>query len=174
MGGKRITPAHRNKDFSKEEIEILSRNPNVKSVTAKQINYTDEFKMRFLEQYQTGKMPLDIFIEAGFDQKLIGQGRIDKAAGRWKRKAHRPGGVYDQKKGHSGKKLSGNKELSLDEEIQYLKQQNAYLRLQTFWDLKDEIDEYMEYYNNYRYQWELKQMSPDEYYTYLLTGFMPY
>ncbi|WP_277408881.1 HTH domain-containing protein [Lacrimispora xylanisolvens] len=69
MGGKRITPAHRNKDFSKEEIEILSRNPNVKSVTAKQINYTDEFKMRFLEQYQTGKMPLDIFIEAGFDQK---------------------------------------------------------------------------------------------------------
>jgi len=35
MGGKRITPAHRNKDFSKEEIEILSRNPNVKSVTAK-------------------------------------------------------------------------------------------------------------------------------------------
>ncbi|WP_434084593.1 IS3 family transposase [Lacrimispora xylanisolvens] len=62
----------------------------------------------------------------------------------------------------------------MDEEIQYLKQQNAYLRLQTFWDLKDEIDEYMEYYNNYRYQWELKQMSPDEYYTYLLTGFMPY
>ncbi len=128
MGGKRITPSHRNKDFSKEEIEILSRNPNVKSVTAKQINYTDEFKMRFLEQYQTGKMPLDIFIEAGFDQKLIGQGRIDKAAGRWKRKALRPGGVYDQKKGHSGKKLSGNKELSLDEEIQFLKQQNAYLR----------------------------------------------
>ncbi len=45
---------------------------------------------------------------------------------------------------------------------------------QTFWDLKDQIDEYMEYYNNYRYQWELKQMSPDEYYTYLLTGLMPY
>ena len=94
-------------------------------------NYTDEFKMRFLEQYQTGKMQLDIFIDAGFDQKLIGQGRIDKAAGRWKRKALCPGGVYDQKKGHSGKNLSGNKELSLDEEIQYLKQQNAYLRQDT-------------------------------------------
>lgn len=44
MGGKRITPVHRNKDFSKEEIEILSLNPNDKSVTAKQINYTDEKK----------------------------------------------------------------------------------------------------------------------------------
>lgn len=45
---------------------------------------------------------------------------------------------------------------------------------QTFWDLKNEIDEYMEYYNNYRYQWELKQMSPNEYYAYLMTGEMPY
>ena len=128
MGGKRITPAHRNKDFSLEEIEILSQNPNVKSVTAKQITYTDEFKMHFLEQYQVGKMPLDIFTEAGFDQKLIGQGRIDKSAARWKRKAHRPGGVCDQKKGHSGKRCLGSKMLSLEEEVQYLKQQNTYLR----------------------------------------------
>ena len=34
MGGKRVTPAHRNRDFTKEEIEILSLNPNVKNVSA--------------------------------------------------------------------------------------------------------------------------------------------
>lgn len=39
---------------------------------------------------------------------------------------------------------------------------------------KKEIDEYIEYYNNFRYQWELEQMSPNEYYTYLITGKKPY
>lgn len=73
-------------------------------------------------------MPLEIFTEAGFDQRLIGQGRIDKAAACWKRKANRPGGVCDQKKGHSGKKHLDSKAMSLEEEIQYLNQQNAYLR----------------------------------------------
>ena len=34
MGGKRVTPAHRNRDFTKEEIEKLSLNPNVKNVSA--------------------------------------------------------------------------------------------------------------------------------------------
>lgn len=49
-------------------------------------------------------MPLEIFMEAEFDQKLIDQGRIDKAAFRWKRKVNRSGGVCDQKKGNSGRK----------------------------------------------------------------------
>lgn len=38
MGGKRMTNPHRNKDFTDVEIEILSRNPHVKSVMAKQIS----------------------------------------------------------------------------------------------------------------------------------------
>ena len=60
MGGKRVSPPYKNKDFTKEEIKILSLNPNVKNVPAKQINYTDVtdvFEIQFLKQYQTGKMP---------------------------------------------------------------------------------------------------------------------
>lgn len=53
MGARRQTPAARNKDFTKEEIEILLKNPNVKSVSAKQINYTDEFKIKFIEDYHS-------------------------------------------------------------------------------------------------------------------------
>lgn len=128
MGGKRITNPHRNKDFTDVEIEILSRNPHVKSVTAKQINYSDSFKLYFLAEHAAGKLPLEIFVEAGFDPKLIGQGRIDKASTRWRRKANRPGGVCDQKKGHSGKKLAEDKGKSLQEQIDELKEQNAYLR----------------------------------------------
>ena len=128
MGVKKITTPHRNKDFSDVEIEILSLNPYVKSVTAKQINYSDSFKLHFLAEHAAGKLPLEIFVEAGFDPKLIGQGRIDTASIRWRRKATPPGGVCDQKKGHSGIKLSDDKEKSLQEQIDELKQQNAYLR----------------------------------------------
>ena len=128
MGGKRLRNPARNKDFTDTEIEILSRNPNVKSVTAKQINYADYFKIHFLSEYAAGKSPLQIFTEAGFDQEMIGQGRIDKAASRWRHKANRPGGVIDQKKGNSGKKQLKNSKINAMDELEYLRQQNAYLR----------------------------------------------
>lgn len=127
MGGKHKN-TYRNKDFTDVEIEILSKNPNIKSVSAKQINYTDSFKMHFLDEYAAGKLPLQIFIESGFDPQMIGQGRIDKAGCRWRRKASRPGGVFDQKKGHSGRKNTLNGQISTEEQIEYLKQQNEYLR----------------------------------------------
>lgn len=44
----------------------------------------------------------------------------------------------------------------------------------TFEQLKKEIDSYMDYYNNFRYQWDLKKMAPNEYCNYLQTGKMPY
>lgn len=44
----------------------------------------------------------------------------------------------------------------------------------TFEQLKEEIDSYMEYYNQFRYQWDLEQMTPNEYYNYKMTGILPY
>lgn len=38
----------------------------------------------------------------------------------------------------------------------------------TFEELKIEIDDYMDYYNNYRYQWEMKKMTPVQYRNHLL------
>jgi hypothetical protein len=137
MGGKHKNP-YRNKDFTDAEIEILSQNPNIKSVSAKQINYIDSFKMHFLDEHTAGKLPLQIFVEAGFDPQVIGQGRIDKASCRWRRKASRPGGVFDQKKGHSGRKNISNGPISTKEQIEYLKQQNEYLRQENsfLWELE--------------------------------------
>ena len=43
----------------------------------------------------------------------------------------------------------------------------------TFEDVKEEIDDWMDYYNKERYQWELAKLSPDEYYQYVLTGEYP-
>jgi len=39
----------------------------------------------------------------------------------------------------------------------------------TFNDLDDAINNYMDYYNNKRYQWDLKKMTPVQYQNHLLT-----
>lgn len=43
----------------------------------------------------------------------------------------------------------------------------------TFHDIKADIDDWMDYYNNDRGQWLLEKMSPNEYYNYLQTGINP-
>jgi len=40
-------------------------------------------------------------------------------------------------------------------------------------EVKKIIDDWMDYYNNERYQWELARLSPNEYYKYLMTGKYP-
>ena len=39
--------------------------------------------------------------------------------------------------------------------------------------LKHSIDDWIDYYNNDRYQWDLAKLSPNEYYDYLATGVYP-
>ncbi len=42
-----------------------------------------------------------------------------------------------------------------------------------FYELKQEVDNYMDYYNNDRYQWDLAKLSPNEYFKYIETGEYP-
>ena len=40
-------------------------------------------------------------------------------------------------------------------------------------EVKEIIDDWMNYYNNERYQWQLAKLSPNEYYEYITTGIYP-
>lgn len=42
-----------------------------------------------------------------------------------------------------------------------------------FTEVKEIIDDWMDYYNNERYQWNLAKLSPNEYYKYITTGIYP-
>ena len=53
--------------FSKETKDRLRLNPNVKEVYQSTIHYTEEFKQKALYEYELGKHPRDIFIDAGFN-----------------------------------------------------------------------------------------------------------
>ncbi|HIU25052.1 MAG TPA: hypothetical protein IAC50_00950 [Candidatus Copromorpha excrementigallinarum] len=70
--------------LTQEEINILKKNPNVISVNEDRIVYSDSFKKYFVEQYFMGEKPGNIFRSAGFDLKILGSKRIERASYRWR------------------------------------------------------------------------------------------
>ncbi|BCA36931.1 hypothetical protein BwiPL1_53130 (plasmid) [Bacillus wiedmannii] len=78
--------------FTEREIQILSNNLYVKSVSQKGITYTEEFKHVFIEENEKGKLPRNIFEECGFDIDMIGMKRGMSSGSRW-RAAYRKNGV---------------------------------------------------------------------------------
>ena len=70
--------------LSSAEMDVLKKNPYVEDVNRQRILYTYEFKCFFMEQYLTGKRPVDIFRQAGFDVPMLGEKRIERATARWR------------------------------------------------------------------------------------------
>lgn len=121
--------------FTEEEVEMLSRNHNVKNVSMKEITYTDEFKRIFIAEDQKGKFPREIFDDHGFDIDILGLTRIKSAAKRWRAAYMKDGicGLSDSRKERSGRLTA--KELSIEEkysrleiQINLLKAENELLK----------------------------------------------
>ena len=57
----------------------------------------------------------------------------------------------------------------------HMKDEIAYeiAKKDSFQEVKALVDDWMDYYNNERYQWSLVKLSPCEYYRYVTTGFYP-
>jgi transposase len=123
------------KMFTEKEINLLSANPYVKSVSAKGITYTDEFKRIFIAEKEKGKFSRHIFEKCGFDTEIIGMARINAASKRWQAAYKKNGatGLSDTRAGNSGRPLE--RELSLEEknlrlevQINLLKAENELLK----------------------------------------------
>ncbi|WP_410991191.1 IS3 family transposase [Bacillus cereus] len=85
--------------FTEREIQILSNNLYVKSVSQKGITYTEKFKHIFIEENEKGKLPRNIFEECGFDIDMIGMKRVMSSGSRW-RAAYRKNGVLGLRDTH--------------------------------------------------------------------------
>lgn len=70
--------------FTEEQVNKLKANQYVDSVTDKRIIYSQEFKDLFIERYQQGVEPRQIFKESGFDVNALGYKRIERASSRWR------------------------------------------------------------------------------------------
>jgi hypothetical protein len=116
------------KVLTEEEINLLSNNPYVKSVSPKGITYTEEFKHIFIAENDKGKLPRQIFEECGFEIDVIGIDRVRSSGKRW-RAAYRENGVSglrDTRGVNSGR--SCERELSLEEKFARLEAQHNLLK----------------------------------------------
>ena len=111
--------------FTDEQVEELRKNHYVTSVTNKYINYTEEFKELFLNDYQNGMLPRLIFQKYDFNPKVLGDSRIHGFVKRMKKQNERVEGFKDTRKGNSGRPRT--KDLTPEEEIARLKQENKIL-----------------------------------------------
>lgn len=105
------------------EVQSLYENPYVREIVDNRIIFTDEFKKYFVQEYvEARKGPTQIFREAGFDTKVLGSKRIERAAARWKES-------YES--GTLGLYTSGDKRPDKQkEQIKALKEENKLLKRQ--------------------------------------------
>ncbi len=91
--------------FSKQDIAILEKNPNVVRVSEKSITYSTDFKSNFIDEYERGKLPREIFEAYGFDIRMLGKKRIEQAAYRWRSAYEKNGflGLVDSRHSQSGR-----------------------------------------------------------------------
>lgn len=124
--------------FTKEQIKILSTNPNIKRVSDRLITYSDDFKRVFIEEYLRGYTPKTIFEINGFDIEMIGVKRYKQAAHRWIKAYRKDGivGLRDTRIENSGR--PSNKELSKEDIIN--QQQNKIRLLEEQLELLKKLD----------------------------------
>lgn len=107
--------------FSDKQVEELRRNPYVDKVSNKAITYSEAFKHHFMNELDRKKLPTQIFREAGFDTKVVGNQRIKNFSRRVRKTADRTEGFTDLRTLYSGR--TQTKERTPEEEIAYLKHQ---------------------------------------------------
>jgi putative transposase len=93
--------------FSEKDKKKLEKNKNVKRVSELAITYTEEFKIKFIEEYLNKKMAREIFEENGFEVEVLGVKRIEQSASRWKKCYEEDGilGLMDRRSIKSGRSL---------------------------------------------------------------------
>jgi len=114
--------------FTEKEIQTLSKNAYVKTVSSKGITYTDEFKELFITQNEQGMTPREIFEKCGFDEEVIGISRIRSSGKRWREAYRRNGvlGLRDTRPRNTGR--GSRRELSIEEKYARLEAENNLLK----------------------------------------------
>lgn len=119
--------------FTEEQQRILCNNPYIKKVSEKAITYTSEFKERFSDEYQSGKLPSEILRGMNIDPQILGRSRVKNITRRVKANEARLEGHEDKRKSNPGRPIIKNltaeeKIKRLENRIAYLNQENEFLK----------------------------------------------
>ena len=103
--------------FTDVQVKKLSKNKWIKNVTNKGITYTSEFKYKLVKECENyKKFPQEVFRECGIDPEIVGKGRIEASAYRWRKQLNYIGKITDTRTTNSGNTLK--RELSDKEKLE--------------------------------------------------------
>ena len=103
--------------FTDVQVKKLSKNKWIKKVTNKGITYTNEFKYKLVKECENyKKFPQEVFRECGIDSEIVGKGRIEASAHRWRKQLNYIGKITDTRTTNSGNTLK--RELSDKEKLE--------------------------------------------------------
>ena len=103
--------------FTDVQVKKLSKNKQIKNVTNKEITYTNEFKYKLVKECENyKKFPQEVFRECGIDPEIVGKGRIEASAHRWRKQLNYIGKITDIRTTNSGNTLK--RELSDKEKLE--------------------------------------------------------
>ncbi len=118
--------------FTKEQVENLSKNVNIAKCGKGSITFTKDFKLLAVKQHREGLPSPEIFMEAGFDIRVLGKDTPKECLKRWNRISRTRGEntLAIETRGRP-KKANDNTDKSkierLEAEIAYLKAANDFL-----------------------------------------------
>ena len=106
--------------FNEHQRRQIEVNPNVASVSDRAIQYTAEFKLKAIQENQSGKGPAQIFREAGFDLEIIGLKKAQSAIKRWKKTYQNLGeqGFLEERRGKGSTGRPRTEKLSADKKLE--------------------------------------------------------
>ena len=120
------------KDFSPEQIEELSKHPDVKQVTKKRIYFTEAFKQRAANLLDQGMTFKDILIESGIDPEVLGNSRINSLKNKIKNHIVHDQSFEDRRKYNGYRQPAGSNPLrriqELENEVAFLTQEVEFLK----------------------------------------------
>jgi len=113
--------------FSKDQIEKLEQNANVKAVINNSIHYTAEFKNKAIDEYLSGKSAREIFIEAGFNLQEIStvSDYASRMISKWRKANAIKTNIHYPKKKIKENKTNYQK---MQARLEYLEAENEFLK----------------------------------------------
>ena len=108
------------KRFTKEQREILLKNPNTAYVSDSVIKFKQEFKIKLVEAVNQE--------EAGYDYEMLGDDRITTFVSRWRKEAREENTIhagYKERKRHPD--LADYKGMAPEEAMHHMQNEILYL-----------------------------------------------
>lgn len=123
--------------FNAKQMGLLEQNSNVDKVSDRSITYNPEFKIKAVKANLKGKGPQQIFIDHGFDLKVIGSDKPQQCLSRWRKtyEAYGEDGFRNERHGKGATGRPSKKELTPEQQlkkaearIKYLEAENDFLK----------------------------------------------